>query len=150
MLEFRDKMAKEVGMELLVHINQDGVEQGIGPFTHGSSKHTDVMKTAGLKQELDKYGFDAAFGGPVVTRKNPAPRNVSILSATASTAGTRKISVPSCGAFITARSTRAKAFVFFRCPTGRSWISGSTSIWKTSPLCPCTLRPNVRLLNVTA
>ncbi|MFL0805968.1 MAG: sulfate adenylyltransferase subunit CysD [Oceanobacter sp.] len=63
MIEFRDKMAKEVGMELLVHINQDGVEQGIGPFTHGSSKHTDVMKTAGLKQALDKYGFDAAFGG---------------------------------------------------------------------------------------
>ena len=63
MIEFRDKMAKEVGMELLVHINQDGVEQGIGPFTHGSSKHTDVMKTAALKQALDKYGFDAAFGG---------------------------------------------------------------------------------------
>ncbi len=63
MIEFRDKMAKEVGMELLVHINQDGVDQGIGPFTHGSSKHTDVMKTAGLKQALDKYGFDAAFGG---------------------------------------------------------------------------------------
>jgi len=63
MIEFRDKMAKEVGMELLVHINQDGVDQGVGPFTHGSSKHTDIMKTAALKQALDKYGFDAAFGG---------------------------------------------------------------------------------------
>nr|WP_246624771.1 sulfate adenylyltransferase subunit CysD [Oceanobacter mangrovi] len=63
MIEFRDKMAKEVGMDLLVHINQEGVEQGIGPFTHGSSKHTDVMKTQGLKQALDKYKFDAAFGG---------------------------------------------------------------------------------------
>jgi len=63
MIEFRDKMAKEVGMDLLVHINQEGVEQGIGPFTHGSSKHTDVMKTAALKQALDKYQFDAAFGG---------------------------------------------------------------------------------------
>ncbi|MGB1091334.1 MAG: sulfate adenylyltransferase subunit CysD [Oceanobacter sp.] len=63
MIEFRDKMAKEVGMDLLVHINQDGVDQGIGPFTHGSSKHTDVMKTAALKQALDKYQFDAAFGG---------------------------------------------------------------------------------------
>ncbi|MCA6065002.1 sulfate adenylyltransferase subunit CysD [Thalassolituus marinus] len=63
MIEFRDKMAKEIGMELLVHTNQEGVEQGIGPFTHGSSKHTDVMKTQALKQALDKYGFDAAFGG---------------------------------------------------------------------------------------
>ncbi|MDO6682770.1 MULTISPECIES: sulfate adenylyltransferase subunit CysD [unclassified Oceanobacter] len=63
MIEFRDKVAKDIGMDLLVHINQDGVDQGIGPFTHGSSKHTDVMKTAGLKQALDKYGFDAAFGG---------------------------------------------------------------------------------------
>ncbi len=63
MIEFRDKVAKDVGMDMIVHINQDGVDQGIGPFTHGSSKHTDVMKTAGLKQALDKYGFDAAFGG---------------------------------------------------------------------------------------
>jgi sulfate adenylyltransferase subunit 2 len=63
MITFRDKMAAEVGMDLIVHINQDGVDQGIGPFTHGSSKHTDVMKTAALKQALDKYGFDAAFGG---------------------------------------------------------------------------------------
>lgn len=63
MIEFRDRMAKEVGMELLVHINQEGVEQGIGPFTHGSSVHTDVMKTQSLKQALNKYKFDAAFGG---------------------------------------------------------------------------------------
>lgn len=63
MIAFRDKMAKEIGMDLLVHTNQEGIEQGIGPFTHGSSKHTDVMKTAALKQALDKYGFDAAFGG---------------------------------------------------------------------------------------
>jgi len=63
MIEFRDKMAKDIGMELIVHTNQEGVAQGIGPFTHGSSKHTDVMKTQALKQALDKYGFDAAFGG---------------------------------------------------------------------------------------
>ncbi len=63
MISFRDTMAAKVGMDLIVHINQDGVDQGIGPFTHGSSVHTDVMKTQGLKQALDKYGFDAAFGG---------------------------------------------------------------------------------------
>ncbi|MGI9212431.1 MAG: sulfate adenylyltransferase subunit CysD [Methylococcaceae bacterium] len=63
MIEFRDMMTRKLGLELLVHINQDGVDQGIGPFTHGSKKHTDVMKTEGLKQALDKYRFDAAFGG---------------------------------------------------------------------------------------
>lgn len=63
MIEFRDRVAKEYGFELIVHINQEGVEQGIGPFTHGSSLHTDVMKTQSLKQALNKYKFDAAFGG---------------------------------------------------------------------------------------
>ncbi len=63
MIEFRDQLIEKLGLDLLVHINQDGVDQGIGPFTHGSKKHTDVMKTDGLKQALDKYQFDAAFGG---------------------------------------------------------------------------------------
>jgi sulfate adenylyltransferase subunit 2 len=63
MYEFRDRMVKEMDLDLLIHTNQEGVAQGINPFTHGSAKHTDVMKTQGLKQALDKYGFDAAFGG---------------------------------------------------------------------------------------
>ena len=63
MIEFRDKMAEEIGMELLVHTNPEGLAAGVGPFTHGSSKHTDIMKTQALKQALDKWGFDAAFGG---------------------------------------------------------------------------------------
>jgi len=63
MIKFRDEMAAKLGWDLIVHINQEGVEMGVGPFTHGSAKHTDIMKTASLKQALDKYGFDAAFGG---------------------------------------------------------------------------------------
>jgi len=63
MIAFRDQMAKKYDFELLVHKNPEGIKLGIGPFTHGSAKHTDVMKTQGLKQALDKYGFDAAFGG---------------------------------------------------------------------------------------
>ncbi|MCL7745466.1 sulfate adenylyltransferase subunit CysD [Guyparkeria hydrothermalis] len=63
MYEFRDRMAEEVGMDLLVHVNPEGVEKDINPFTHGSALHTEIMKTEGLKQALDKYGFDAAFGG---------------------------------------------------------------------------------------
>ncbi len=63
MIEFRDAMANKIGFDLLVHINPDGVRDGIGPFTHGSNVHTHVMKTLGLRQALDKYRFDAAFGG---------------------------------------------------------------------------------------
>lgn len=63
MIEFRDKMVKELGLDLIVHINQEGVDMNISPFVHGSKKHTDVMKTDGLKQALNKYQFDAAFGG---------------------------------------------------------------------------------------
>ncbi|MHB8286787.1 MAG: sulfate adenylyltransferase subunit CysD [Caulobacteraceae bacterium] len=63
MYAHRDRMARESGMELLVHINQDGLAQGVGPFTHGSAVHTDIMKTQGLKQALEAGGYDAAFGG---------------------------------------------------------------------------------------
>ena len=63
MIAFRDATAARLGVQLLVHTNQDGLARGIGPFTHGSAVHTDVMKTQALKQALDQYGFDAAFGG---------------------------------------------------------------------------------------
>ena len=63
MIRFRDELVAKLGLKLLVHINEDGVKQGIGPFSHGSAVHTDVMKTEALKQALDKYKFDVAFGG---------------------------------------------------------------------------------------
>jgi sulfate adenylyltransferase subunit 2 len=63
MIQFRDDITKKLGVNLIVHINEDGVRQGIGPFSHGSTVHTDVMKTDSLKQALDKHGFDSAFGG---------------------------------------------------------------------------------------
>ena len=63
MIEFRDRMVAKLGLDLIVHVNQEGVDAGIGPFTHGSEKHTDVMKTQALRQALNKYKFDAAFGG---------------------------------------------------------------------------------------
>src|ERR1700734_1903837 len=63
MYEFRDRTARQLGMDLTAPINPAGLAQGINPFTHGSQVHTDVMKTQGLKQALDKYGFDVAFGG---------------------------------------------------------------------------------------
>ena len=63
MYVLRDRLAQQLGLELIVYQNPEGVAQGINPFTHGSAIHTDVMKTQALKQALDKYGFDAAFGG---------------------------------------------------------------------------------------
>ena len=63
MIEFRDRMAQKHNLDLLVHINQEGVDAGVGPFSHGSAKHTDIMKTNALKQALNAHKFDAAFGG---------------------------------------------------------------------------------------
>ena len=63
MISFRQEIVDRYGLDLIVHINQEGVDRGIGPITHGSKLHTDVMKTEGLKQALTKHGFDAAFGG---------------------------------------------------------------------------------------
>ncbi len=63
MITFRDELVANLGLKLIVHTNQEGLKQGIGPFTHGSAVHTDVMKTQALKQALDLYKFDAAFGG---------------------------------------------------------------------------------------
>jgi sulfate adenylyltransferase subunit 2 len=63
MYEFRDHIVRELGLELITHVNPEGVEQDINPFTHGSAVHTDIMKTQGLKQALDRHRFDAAFGG---------------------------------------------------------------------------------------
>ena len=63
MIQFRDRVAAECGLDLIVHVNEAGVRQGISPFTHGSALYTDIMKTEGLKQALDRYKFDAAFGG---------------------------------------------------------------------------------------
>ena len=63
MYAYRDRLAAEPGIELIVHTNQEGVKQGVSPMTHGSAVHTDIMKTQALKQALDRHGFDAAFGG---------------------------------------------------------------------------------------
>lgn len=150
MYEFRDRMVKNIGAELLVHRNPEGVAMGINPFVHGSAKHTDIMKTEGLKQALNKYGFDAAFGAHGAMKKNRAPKSVSTLSVTASIAGTRKTSVRSCGTTTTARLIKAKAFACSRSPTGPSWISGSISSWKISRLFHFTWRPCVRYWSATA
>jgi 3'-phosphoadenosine 5'-phosphosulfate sulfotransferase (PAPS reductase)/FAD synthetase len=63
MIAFRDKVARELGLDIIVHINESGLARGVGPISHGSAVHTDIMKTQALRQALDKYEFDAALGG---------------------------------------------------------------------------------------
>lgn len=97
MITFRDAFTKKHGLDLKVHINQDGVDMNISPFEHGSAKHTDIMKTQGLKQALNQYGFDAAFGGARRDEEKAAPKSESIRSATNTTVGILKTNVQSCG-----------------------------------------------------
>ena len=80
MIAFRDKRAEELGLDLIVHINQDGLARGINPFDRGSAVHTDVMKTEALKQALDKYKFDAAIGGARRDEEKSRAKNNHLLS----------------------------------------------------------------------
>ena len=136
MIRFRDETAARLGLDLIVHINQDGVARGVGPFSHGSRVHTDVMKTEALKGRRSKDMAStrplAARGG---TRRSPAPRSASSPSATSATAGIPRTSARNCGTFTTPESRPARASASFRSPTGPSWMSGSISTGKPSTSC---------------
>ena len=103
MIEFRDQMVKKLGLELLVYINQDGVDQGIGPFTHGSKKHTDVMKTDGSSRRWINISLMPLLAVHAVTKKSHAPRNGFIRSAIKTIVGIPKTSVLSYGTSTTAK-----------------------------------------------
>lgn len=124
MIEFRDRIAKEKGIEMLEYINQDGVKQGINPFDHGSA-YTDIMKTQALKQALDKYGFTAAFGGGRRDEENQEPRSESSPSEMKTTHGIQRTSARRCGSSTTPESKRARRCEFSHCQTGQRRISGS-------------------------
>ena len=143
MLQFRDWYAKEHGWKLIVESNEEAFKAGVGPFTHGSKVHTDLMKTQALLHGLDKHHFDAAFGGARRDEEKSRARGVSSPSATNSTNGTRKTSAQNCGTSITHVSTREKASACSRSPTGRSLTSGNISGLRTSPSCRSILPRNV-------
>jgi 3'-phosphoadenosine 5'-phosphosulfate sulfotransferase (PAPS reductase)/FAD synthetase len=124
MYEFRDRMARESGMQLLVHQNPEARKLGINPFDHGSSLHTDLWKTQGLKQALDLHQFDVAFGG---ARRNG----------------------PSYGICTTPVKPVARASGCFPSPTGPNSTSGNTFIWRTSPSYRCICRRRVQRSNGT-
>lgn len=124
MIEFRDRIAKEKGIEMLEYINQDGVKQGINPFDHGSA-YTDIMKTQALKQALDKYGFTAAFGGGRRDEEKSRARSESSPSEMKTTHGIQRTSARRCGSSTTQESKRARRCEFSHCQTGQRRISGS-------------------------
>ena len=106
MIQFRDEYAKKYGWNLIVESNMEAFKAGVGPFTHGSKVHTDLMKTQALLHALDKYKFDAE------TKRNHVPRNVSSLSVTNSTSGTLRTSVRNFGTSTMPVSAKVKASVY--------------------------------------
>ena len=133
MIEFRDAMAKKLGFDLLVHINEDGVRDNINPFDHGSNVHTHVMKTVGLRQALDKYGFDAAFGG--ARRDEEKSRAKERIFSFRNAQHAWDPEAPAAGDVEDLqhpRRRRANRSASSRCRTGPSSTSGSTSCRRTS------------------
>lgn len=114
MIQFRDEYAKKYGWNLIVESNMEAFNAGVGPFTHGSKVHTDLMKTQALLHALDKYKFDAASVVLVATRRSHVPKSVFSLSATSSINGTPKISVPNCGIFIMPGYIKERVSAYFR------------------------------------
>ena len=150
MITFRDEYVAKMGLDLIVYTNQEGVKQGVGPFTHGSSVHTDIMKTQALKQALDKYKFDAAFGGARRDEEKSRAKERVFSFRTPNTPGTPRTNVPSFGTSTTVACARASPSACSPYPTGPSKTSGNTSIGRTSRSCPCTTRPSARSSSVTA
>ena len=128
MIEYRDNLAKRLGLDLIVHINQEGVEEGVTPFTHGSAKHTDIMKTQALKQALNKYKFDAAFGGARRDEEKSRAKERVYSFRDKNHRWDPRISALNCGTFITVKSTRVKVFACSPSPTGPNLTSGNISI----------------------
>lgn len=124
MIEFRDRIAKEKGIEMLEYINQDGVKQGINPFDHGSA-YTDIMKTQALKQALDKYGFTAAFGGGRRDEEKSRAKERIFSFRMRTTHGIQRTSARRCGSSTTQELKRARRCEFSHFQTGQRRISGS-------------------------
>ena len=147
MIEFRDKTAKDLGIEMLEYINQDGVKQGINPFDSGSA-YTDIMKTQALKQALKKYGFTAAFGGGRRDEEKSRAKERIFSFRNAEQAWDPKNQRPEMWKLYN-RSIKARASVFSRFPTGLRLISGSTLREKISRSFLFILQKSVRLYTET-
>ncbi len=135
MIAFRDETARRLGLDLIVHINQDGVKRGISPIASGSQLHTQVMKTESLRQALDKGGFDAAFGGARRDEEKARAKERIFSFVRPRTRGIHAISARNSGACSTPASAKANRCASSRSPTGPSWTSGNMCRRKTFLSC---------------
>ena len=144
MIEFRDSYAKEHGWNLIVESNMEAFNAGVGPFTHGSKVHTDLMKTKALLDALNKWKFDAAFGGARRDEEKSRAKERIFSFRDQFNNGTLRISGLNCGTSTTAASIRARASVSFPSATGQSLTFGSTSASRIFPSCHSISPRNVR------
>src|SRR5215212_4315032 len=138
MYEFRDKTAAQLGLELLVHQNPECIEMGINPFDHGSAVHTDMWKTQGLKQALDLYGFDVAFGGARRDEEKSRAKERIFSVRSAERRWDPKAQRPELWRVYNVRHKGDENLRVFRCRTGPNSTCGSTSTSSRSPSCRCT------------
>ena len=131
MIQFRDRMVAECGLKLIVHVNEEGAQRGVSLFTHGSALYTDVMKTEGLKQALDIYKFDAAFGGARRDEEKSRAKERIFSFRSANHRWYPKNQHRNSGTSTIPGSGRGRASGSSRSPTGPSLMSGSTSTWVT-------------------
>ena len=148
MYDLRNKAAADAGMELLVHQNPEALEKGINPFDHGAL-HTDMWKTEGLKQALDKHGFDAAFGGARRDEEKIPGQGTDLSFRSRQHRWDPKNQRPELWSLYNTRKAAGESMRVFLYPTGPKSISGSTSIRKRSRLCRCILLRNARWWNAT-
>lgn len=113
MISFRDNYAREHGWQLIVKSNDEAFQAGVGPFTHGSKVHTDLMKTQALLEGLKNTNLTQLSAAPAATKRNRAPKSASSLFATSFNSGTRRINDPNSGTSIIRASTKAKASASF-------------------------------------
>lgn len=149
MIAFRDRIAQELGIEMIAYTNQEGVKAGVNPFDYGSS-YTDIMKTQALKQALKKYGFTAAFGGGRRDEEKSRAKERIFSFRNEAQAWDPKNQRPEMWSCTTPVFIKAKVCVSSPFRTGRKRISGSISNVKTLKLYRYTLPRSVRLLKETA
>ncbi len=150
MISFRDEMAQRLGFDLIVHINEEGVRDGVGPFSHGSNTHTHIMKTVALRQALDKYRFDAAFGGARRDEEKSRAKERIFSFRNAQHAWDPKNQRPEMWNIYNTRVAPANRSASSRCPTGPRRTSGNTSCRKRSRSCRSTSPRSGPSSNATA
>jgi sulfate adenylyltransferase subunit 2 len=150
MIAFRDQRVRELGLELMVHVNPDGLASGVGPFSHGSARHTNVMKTQALRQALDLHGFDAAIGGARRDEEKSRAKERIFSYRSAAHRWDPKNQRPELWNLYNTCWHLAKACGFFRCQTGLSSTSGNTSCSRISRSCRFTLPRSGRWSSATA